>query len=137
MLERSLLSVAAWACASLAVGVSGCGDDSGDGGGGGGATSSQTSSVTTTASSTSASGSTSSGGSGTCSGICTGAGFSGGTEEMFAGNIVECTCTGAGNGLDETTCDTYCAPFGVDAMNALLTTENSPNDKCVCDGTGG
>lgn len=121
-------------------GAFGCGDDAGAGGAGGGtsATSGQAGSTTTkasTGSTTSTTASTSTGGADACGAICTNAGFSGGTEMIFGGDVVECTCTGTGNGLDQNTCDTYCASHGIGT--AFLTTENSPNDKCVCDGTGG
>lgn len=74
------------------------------------------------------------GGSG-CGGLCKTAGFADGTESKFDGNITECQCTGTGGAVTKASCEAYCAPFGVGADKAFLTTEVAPDDKCVCDGT--
>lgn len=70
-----------------------------------------------------------------CGALCTGGGFSGGKEEKFQGTVTECTCEGTGTGIGQAACTTYCAQFSIPADKAFLSTENSPNDKCVCDGT--
>lgn len=77
------------------------------------------------------------GATGTCGALCTGAGFDGGEEVDYGSNLIECTCSGDGDGVDATACATYCEPFGVSAENALLSGEDGFYDKCVCDGTAG
>lgn len=72
---------------------------------------------------------------GACASLCRDAGFDGGEEVDFGGGVVECTCAGAGAGLSQSGCADYCAPLGVNADAALLSTEVVANDKCVCDGT--
>ena len=72
-----------------------------------------------------------------CVGLCTGAGFTGGTETDYGGGLVECVCEGTGGAVTQDACTDYCSDFGVDAANSLLGEDVSPNDKCVCDGTGG
>lgn len=74
---------------------------------------------------------------GTCAALCTGAGFDGGDEVDFGDNLIECTCSGEGDGVDAGSCATYCEAFGVSAENALLSGEDGFYDKCVCDGTAG
>lgn len=71
----------------------------------------------------------------TCAGMCQTAGFDDGTEVDYGAGVIECTCQGEGDGIAEAACDSYCEPHGVDAANALLSTEVTANDKCVCDGT--
>jgi hypothetical protein len=72
-----------------------------------------------------------------CAGLCTDAGYSNGNEVTYGGELVECTCEGAGAGLAQDACTAYCADFGVDADHSYLSSENGTNDKCVCDGTSG
>lgn len=71
---------------------------------------------------------------GSCDTLCTDAGFDSGTQEDF-GEVIECTCTGTGDGIEQTSCAEYCADFEVSEENSLLSTEVVDNDKCVCDGT--
>lgn len=70
-----------------------------------------------------------------CNSLCTDAGFESGTEEDFGGGLIECTCSGEGDGITQESCNTYCADFDVTEENSYLSTENTDNDKCVCDGT--
>jgi hypothetical protein len=74
---------------------------------------------------------------GACGSLCAGGGFSGGEEVDYGGGVIECTCAGSGSGLSAEACADYCEPFGVSAEHALLSSEASSNDKCVCDGTQG
>lgn len=71
---------------------------------------------------------------GACDALCTGAGFDSG-EEFDYSPVIECLCSGAGAGLAQEDCTTYCAGFGIGAEDSLLSTEAVTNDKCVCDGT--
>ena len=88
------------------------------------------------ASSSSSSSSGSSGASGdACNTLCTGAKFASGKATDFGGGVIECQCEGTGTGVQKTNCETYCAPYKVPAAKALLSSEKTPNDKCVCDGT--
>ena len=78
----------------------------------------------------------SSGGGNTCEDLCSGAGFSGGDEQQFDnGDLVECTCSGTGAGIEQDDCSSYCDQFGVGPDKSYLSTENADDDKCVCDGT--
>ncbi|MCC7459961.1 MAG: hypothetical protein IT286_01540 [Proteobacteria bacterium] len=71
-----------------------------------------------------------------CESLCTDAGFDSGEESIFAdGDVVECLCEGTEGGVTKSSCETYCDQFDVTAENSFLTTENNPDDKCVCDGT--
>ncbi len=70
-----------------------------------------------------------------CTLLCTGAGFDEGTSTDFGGGLVECLCAGDGDGIAEQDCDDYCGIFDVGADKALLSSEASDDDKCVCDGT--
>jgi hypothetical protein len=117
-----LLSTLTFVGSSLALAA--CGDDSGTGSGGPGGAN--------------GGGQGAGGGSSAegCPGLCQGAGFDDGDEIDFGGGVIECTCEGTGSGITEEACDAYCDPFGIDPANALLSSENSANDKCVCDGTG-
>lgn len=54
---------------------------------------------------------------------------------MDFGEVIECLCAGSGTGIEQASCTDYCAEFDIAAEDALLSTENSANDKCVCDGT--
>lgn len=72
-----------------------------------------------------------------CEDLCEAGGFADGRVQTFTSNVVECQCTGAGRGVAKAACEGYCSEFSVRPENALLSTEVSPNDKCVCDGTGG
>lgn len=74
---------------------------------------------------------------GACPTLCTDAGFDGGEEVDYGDNLIECTCEGSGGEVTAEACADYCDPYGVSAENALLSSENGPNDKCVCDGTSG
>jgi len=76
-------------------------------------------------------------GGGACGSLCAGGGFSGGEEVDYGGGVIECTCAGSGTGLSAEACADYCEPFGVSAEHALLSSEASADDKCVCDGTQG
>lgn len=118
-----------------------CGDDTSGSGGGGGSggedaasSTSPSSSDSSTSTSTDASSSTGSAADG-CGDLCTGAGYDGGEETDFGGGLVECVCAGDGDGLAKADCETYCATFDVAAEDALLSQQNEPDDKCVCDGT--
>ena len=70
-----------------------------------------------------------------CAGLCTQSGFDDGTEMDFGNGLVECSCDGTGGEIMKADCEAYCADFGVDAADSLLSMTNVPNDKCVCDGT--
>ena len=72
-----------------------------------------------------------------CPGLCTGGGFGGGEEVDFGGGVIECQCSGEGDGLQADDCASYCADFGVAPDRSYITSEFAPNDKCVCDGSGG
>jgi len=109
--------VRAWALAVGGVLGVGCGDSGGGGAGGDGGSSG-----------------TGSDGSG-CTSLCKSAGFDSGDEMNFGGGVIECVCAGAGQGLAQTECASYCAGFKVDAKAAYLSQNTAPNDKCVCDGT--
>lgn len=74
---------------------------------------------------------------GGCAGLCTGAGYTGGTETDYGEGLIECVCDGSGDGIEQDDCSAYCADFSVDAEHSYLSTNAEPNDKCVCDGTGG
>ena len=69
--------------------------------------------------------------------LCTGAGFDDGTATDFGSGLIECVCAGSGQGIAKADCETYCADYDVTAEHALLSEQNSTNDKCVCDGTSG
>ena len=79
----------------------------------------------------------SAGATGACASLCTDAGFDGGEEVDYGDNLIECTCSGSGGEVTASACADDCDPYGVSAENALLSSENGPNDKCVCDGTSG
>ncbi len=70
-----------------------------------------------------------------CDSLCKDANFTDGDEMDFGGGLVECQCSGSGDGLEKSSCETYCDQFDVSAENSLLSSENSADDKCVCDGT--
>ncbi len=72
-----------------------------------------------------------------CTSLCTASAFVSGTQTTFTGSVVECQCEGAGTGIPQESCTNYCAEFAVSAANSFLSTTNSANDKCVCDGTAG
>ena len=91
--------------------------------------------VAACSSDSSSSGADETGGSASCTSLCTDAGFDDGTEEDFGGGLVECTCSGSGDGIEQADCTTYCEEFDVSAEDSLLSTEETANDKCVCDGT--
>lgn len=74
---------------------------------------------------------------GACPSLCVDAGFSGGTETDYGDNLIECQCDGAGGAVTQAACTDYCDDFGVSSDRAYLTSEYNPDDKCVCDGTGG
>lgn len=112
----------AWLLILGALVSSGCGDDDDDDDGGGGGANN-------------AGNNEGSGGDGACGTLCTGAGFSGGEEADYSGTVLECTCSGSGNGIAQADCADYCEAFDVGADKAFLSTEISDNDKCVCDGT--
>lgn len=70
-----------------------------------------------------------------CGSMCVDAGFSGGDETDFGGGVIECLCPGSGVGIQQEDCNAYCSNFDVAPQNSFVTDENSPADKCVCDGT--
>lgn len=111
-----------------------CGDDTGGGGGGGG-TGGDASSSTSTTSAADASSTSTGASAGGCADLCTAAGYDGGEETDFQNGLVECVCSGDGDGLAQPDCATYCATFDVASEDALLSEAAEPNDKCVCDGT--
>ncbi len=76
------------------------------------------------------------GGGAGCGGLCTGAGFAGGEEADYGGGVVECQCSGEGEGIQADDCATYCADFGVSPDRSFVTSESGADDKCVCDGSG-
>ncbi len=72
-----------------------------------------------------------------CAGLCAGAGFPSGTETDYGGGVIECVCSGEGEGIAQDDCTAYCADFGVGADRSFVSGDVSPGDKCVCDGSGG
>lgn len=117
----------------------GCGDDTGDGGGGTGAAGAAGGAASGGDGGTAGAPTGGAGGTPTgegCPGLCVAGGFDDGTEMDFGGGVVECLCDGDGTGISEDDCDDYCAEFDVEPAAALVTTEVTANDKCVCDGTG-
>ena len=70
-----------------------------------------------------------------CNTLCTDSNFDSGDEIDFGGGLIECTCAGEGDGIEQTACADYCADFDVSEENSILSTNETEHDKCVCDGT--
>ncbi len=114
--------------ASVIVSASACSSSSADKGSGTGDAGAETST-------NDASGGDASGGD-TCNTLCVAAKFASGKATQFGADVLECQCSGTSSvgGITKPACETYCAPK-VAPAKALLSSEVSPNDKCVCDGT--
>lgn len=120
--------------ASVCVSVSACSSSSDDKGPGSGTGEAGADTSTNDASADTST--NDAGGGDGCNKLCVDAKFSSGKATQFGMDVLECQCSGTSSvgGITKPACETYCAPK-VAPAKAFLSSEVSPNDKCVCDGT--